>query len=132
MLALLGYLALGLFAIGGRAGYVLLQEFLDTRRIERGRELGHAARKLDLEERAIAVTEQRAKAPAVPSSIPADLMRRVTRWTEKDAQDSERKILLDLYNDFADAPDAWAEVRAHLPAEPDDRMPTELFTGLVQ
>lgn len=125
MLTLLGYVTLAALLLAGRAVLAAVSLHLSADRALR-------ARKLDLEERQIAVQEQRAKSPAVPAAIPADLMRRVTRWGNADAQESERKVLLDLYNDYRDAPDPWVEVRSHLPAEPADDLPAELFTGLLQ
>lgn len=132
---------------GGRAAFVLIREAMDTRRIERGRELGLMAarlehdrdaldaqarlqsRKLDLEERALIAQEQRQRNPAVPVAIPSDLYRRITRWGSSDAQNDERTTLLDLYNEFRDAGDPWAEVRAHLPTEPDDRASDTIYAG---
>lgn len=124
-LAVLGYVTLAALLLAGRSVLSVVSLHLSHDRALR-------ARKLDLEERQIALHEQKAKSPAVPAAIPADLMRRVTRWGNADAQEAERKVLLDLYNDFRDAPDPWVEVRSHLPAEPSDDLPRELFTGLLQ
>ncbi len=111
MLLLLGFSALALLALGGRVAAALVD------------------RALGLAERKIKLLEQVAQGPAIPASIPPDLYRRITKWGNAEAAESERKILLDLYNEFRDAPDPWVEVRAHLPAEPKDELPSELFSG---
>lgn len=125
MFALLGYVTLIALLLAGRAVLSAVTLHLAADRALR-------ARKLDLEERAVAVQEHRVKPVSVPSSIPADLMRRVLRWADADAQQNERKILLDLYAEFSEAPDPWVEVRTHLPAEPRDELPQEMFTGMLQ
>ncbi len=114
MLLALGVLALVLlsagFVVGGKAVARL------------------ASRALDLSERKIALLEKTARGPAIPLSIPPDLYRRITKWGNAEAQESERKVLLDLYQEFQDAPDPWVEVRAHLSPEPLDELPAEMFT----
>lgn len=125
MLVLLGYVTLTALLLAGRSVLAAVSLHLSADRALR-------ARKLDIEERQVAVLENKTKGVAVPASIPADLMRRVTRWGDPSAQDAERKVLLDLYNDFSSAADPWVEVRAHLPPEPRDEMPPEMFTGMLQ
>ncbi len=115
MLVLLGFATLALLAIG----------------VYRGGQVVHvlASRALDLSERKIRVLEVHAQGPAIPKAIPPDLYRRITSWQDQEAQEAERKILLDLYQEFRDSPDPWVEVRAHLPKAPhDDDLPTEMFT----
>lgn len=116
MLALLGIL-LGFLVVGGAVSVLLVRGILSYL----DRQLAIASRKLDLEERAVAVQEQRSKGVRPPAAIPPDLMRRVLRWQDVDAQAGERKILLDLYAEFASEtkPEAetWTNVRQHLPRE---------------
>lgn len=125
MLTLLGYVTLAAVLFAGRAVLSAVMLHLAADRALR-------ARKLDIEERTVAIQEQRTKSPAVPAAIPPDLLRRITRWGDPSAQESERKILLDLYQEFRDLPDPWVEVRAHLAPEPADDLPQEMFTGLLQ
>lgn len=125
MLTLLGYVTLAALLFAGRSVLSAVTLHLTADRALR-------ARKLDLEERAVAVQENRVKPVAIPTAIPSDLMRRVLQWTDPEAQEGARKILLDLYQSFHDAPDPWAEVRSHLPAEPSDNLPSEIFTGVLQ
>lgn len=125
MLVTLGYVTLIALLFAGRSVLSAVTLHLAADRALR-------ARKLDLEERAVAVQENRVKPVAIPSSIPADLMRRVLRWGDPDAQEAERNVLLNLYASFPDAPDPWVEVRSHLPAEPRDDLPAEIFVGVMQ
>jgi hypothetical protein len=115
---LFGVCSLALVALGGRAVLALARDVVQL-----------AARKLDLEERTVAVVEARAKGATPPAIIPPDLFRRITKWADPSAQEAERKILLDLYFQFQDQPDPWVEVRAHLPREPQDAMSSDVFTG---
>lgn len=127
VLTILG-LGVGFLTLMGVGGWLVVKmvfNYLD-------RQVELATRELDLEERKVATQEQRQRSPAVPKAIPSDLYRRITKWDSPDAQDAERKVLLDLYNEFHDAPDPWVEVRAHLPQEPSDELPAEMFTGLPQ
>ncbi len=137
MLAL-GFVALGVLVLGGRAAFVLLRTLQGDALVTKARELSLAerrleeetartyaereleSRKLDLKERALVAQEQRQKSAAPPTSIPPDLVRRIMRWESPDAQDGERKVLLDLYYEFRDCADPWVEVRAHLAPEPND------------
>ncbi len=114
MQTLFNYLALAVFSVGCFYGGRVVAEFL--------------RRGLDIAERKVKVLELHTQGPAIPTSIPPDLYRRITKWMDQDAQESERKILLDLYNEFRDAPDPWVEVRSHLPKEPSDEWPTEIYT----
>lgn len=84
------------------------------------------SRKLDLDERQIVLQEKRVQGPPVPASMPPDLVRRVMRWQDKDAQDAERKNLLDLFAETG----SWDNVRAVLPKELDDAPVTEPTLGL--
>lgn len=120
-MTLLGFACLVLLALGGRAGFAVLRSLLAL-----------CQRYLDLEERRIATQELKTRSPAAPASIPPDLYRRITAWGDEDSQSNERKILLDLYEQFRDAPDPWSEVRSHLPKAPDERLPDDLFNGMVQ
>lgn len=125
MLVLLGYIALAALLFAGRSVLAAVALHLAADRALR-------TRALDIEERKVAIQENRGKSPAIPKAIPSDLYRRITKWDSPEAQDAERKILLDLYNEFHDTPDPWVEVRSHLPAEPSDEMPQEMFTGMLQ
>ncbi len=89
------------------------------------------SRALDLSERKITLLEKATRGPAIPLSIPPDLYRRITKWGNAEAQEAERKVLLDLYQEFQDAPDPWVEVRVHLSPEPNEALPESLFTGGV-
>ncbi len=150
MVLLLGYCALALLAVGGRAAFVLLRDIIIDRRIAQvldrtlrrdalnvAQERRYAervlrSRALDLKERELKTQESRQRSPAVPTSIPSDLYRRITKWESPDAQDAERKVLLDLYSEFRDAPDPWVEVRAHLSPEPSDQLSDDIFReGIV-
>jgi hypothetical protein len=144
MVAFLWLTSLALLAVGGRAAFVILRERVradqarwtaesherrEVRLAEADRGLAERAlesRKLDLKERALVVEEQRLKSPNLPTTIPPDLVRRIFRWESPDAQDAERKILLDLYYEFRDCPDPWVEVRGHLVGAPDDEMPDDI------
>lgn len=90
------------------------------------------SRKLDLEERSVAIQEQKAKGAPVPASIPPDLYRRIMNWGETLAQESERKIILDLYAEVADQYDSedqrWAQVRSLLPKPPSENDEPVLFS----
>lgn len=124
MLALLGFATLAVLAYGFQQGSRVLFEHLAADRALR-------SRKLDLEERAVAVTEHKARGPAVPA-IPPDLHRRITKWQDDEGQANERKIILDLYEQFRDTPDPWAAVRDVLPREFDERVSDVIFTeGMV-
>lgn len=120
-----GYIALAALLYAGRSVLVAVTLHLSADRALR-------TRALDIEERKVAIQENRGKNPTLPKAIPSDLYRRITKWDSPEAQDAERKILLDLYNEFQDAPDPWVEVRSHLPAEPSDELPQEMFTGMLQ
>lgn len=125
MLAFFGFVTLAAALFAGRAVLSAVTLHLAADRALR-------TRKLDLEERALVVTEQRTRNTVVPASIPPDLMRRISRWGTEDAQASERKILLDLYNEYHDQPDPWASVRNALPPEQNDELPQQIFSGLMQ
>jgi hypothetical protein len=84
------------------------------------------SRRLDLDERVIVLQETKSRPQRSPS-IPPDLLRRVTRWVDPDAQDAERKAILDLYAEFADDADPWVKVRQNLSAEPRDDIPSDIF-----
>jgi hypothetical protein len=84
------------------------------------------SRRLDLEERVIVLQEVKSRPQRSPS-IPPDLLRRVTRWVDPDAQDAERKAILDLYAEFADDSDPWVKVRQNLSAEPRDDTSSDIF-----
>lgn len=71
-------------------------------------------RRLDLDERALALQERRSET-ITPPAIPPDLMRRIVGWQDETAQALERKVILDLYAECAGHPDPWASVRQHLP-----------------
>lgn len=93
--------------------------------------LALVARKLDLDERTVAMQEQRTRSVRTPSAMPSDLVRRITKWHDEQAQAMERKVILDLYAEFQESPDPWLEVRNHLPAEPRDDLPDTPDLGLV-
>lgn len=84
------------------------------------------SRKLDLEERSVAIAEQKVKGPPVPAMIPPDLLRRINNWGDLISQESERKIILDLYAEVAphyeQEEQRWQQVRAHLPKAPADEV----------
>lgn len=85
---------------------------------------GLRSRQLDLEERTIALSEQKAKGAPTPAAIPPDLYRRITAWGDLLAQESERKIILDLYAEvaphYASESERWVQVRSLLPKPPAD------------
>ncbi len=114
MLILLGFLAVGLGATGCYYGARSAGAFL--------------TRMLDLAERRLILMENATRSASPPRGLPPDLYRRITKWGNADAQEAERKVLLDLYFEFADAADPWVEVRAHLPPEPSDDLPAEMYT----
>lgn len=113
----LGFAVLVVLAVGGGAVIRVASIHLAADRVLRGR-------KLDLEERTIALSEQKAKGAPTPTTIPPDLYRRITAWGDPMAQESERKIILDLYAEVAshypDEPQRWVEVRRLLPRPPSD------------
>ncbi len=147
MMLVLGFAALALVAVGGRQGFVLLRGMwsdhnqatrrawelanrtLDDESASAYAERTLESRKLDLEERRLGLLERQARGPATPQGIPSDLFRRIMKWGNQDAQEAERKVVLDLYQEFQDAPDPWAEVRAHLPIEPTDTVSDDFYAG---
>lgn len=84
-------------------------------------------RRLTLEERGVALKEQQARS-STPPAIPSDLLRRVTRWQDPVAQESERTVLLSLFEEFRDRSDPWADVRSHLPPEPSEEYASPLLS----
>ena len=145
MLWLVGGIAVLCFAglcVAGVAGYRLLATHLAEQRAARladqavadarifhERQIAEQRLALDerdvaVRERTIAVQEQRAKT-AMPVSIPPDLVRRIQSWQTPEAQEAERKVILDLFYDFEHEPDPWLEVRHHLPPEPQDERSTD-------
>ncbi len=85
-----------------------------------------AERHFDLQERALAIQEGKAK-NRVPPVVPPDLTRRIMAWGDELAQANERKIILDLYEEFADEPHPWDRVRAHLAPVPSEQVDTTLL-----
>lgn len=119
MWTLLGLVA-GFLVLVGLVSYALIRllaSYLD-------RQIALASRSIAVEERQVALEESKAKGPTLPPPMPPDLVRRVTRWQDKDAQDNERKVLLDL---FAET-DSWDGVRALLPKEYDEQPKSELYS----
>lgn len=82
------------------------------------------SRKLDLEERSVTLSEQKAKGAPAPAAIPPDLYRRIMAWGDPLAQELERKTILDLYAEvapgFTSEEDRWRHVRINLPKAPDE------------
>ena len=101
-------LAVGCF-YGGRAVHALL------------------SRGLSVLERKQTLLEQRAKA-SVPPAIPPELLRRITRWADPTAQESERQVILSLYDEFRDHENPWQKVKSHLPPEPDESYSSPLLS----
>lgn len=88
-------------------------------------------KRLSLSEREVALQERqhelRART-ASPPSIPPDLLRRITAWTDPSAQESERAVILSLYDELRDKDDPWAAVRSHLPPAPDGEISSPLLS----
>ena len=85
------------------------------------------SRALDVVERKQTLLEQRAKA-SVPPAIPPELLRRITAWTDPQAQESERSLILSLYEEFRDDPNQWQRVKSHLPPAPADTYDSPLLS----
>lgn len=102
------FLAAVAVAVGGMALYKLLVRFLD------------------LLDRRQAVVEQRARS-LVPPSIPPELQRRIMKWTDPSAQESERAAILGLYEEFRDKENPWTEVKRHLAPEPREDVDSPLL-----
>ena len=86
-----------------------------------------AERLLVLAERKQDFVEQRAKSLA-PPTMPPELLRRITKWQDPVAQESERATILALYDEFRDQPEPWAFVKRHLPPEPNERFESPLLS----
>jgi hypothetical protein len=116
----LGLAFLALVGVGGWLVVKMAFAYLD-------RQIEIASRLASIEERKVAIEESKVKGPAIPASMPPDLMRRVNAWQDIDARDQERKILLDLFAEYQD----WDKVRAALPKAPTDEIPEHPELGLV-
>ncbi len=84
-------------------------------------------RRLDLDERVIALQETRGRS-SVPPAMPPELVRRIMQWQDVSAQESERSVILGLYDEFRDVPDPWSKVKAHLAPMPADDLSSALLS----
>ena len=89
--------------------------------------LAFAERLVSIAERRTALLEQRAKSQ-VPPIIPPELMRRILKWEDPSAQESERAAILSLYDEFRDHENPWSQVKRHLAPEPDERFDSPLLS----
>ncbi len=81
---------------------------------------------LSLAERKQAELEKRTRS-LIPPTIPPELMRRIMKWGDVSAQELERAAILGLYEEFRDAENPWAKVKAHLPPEPRETVDSALL-----
>jgi hypothetical protein len=69
------------------------------------------ARRIDLEERTVALEEARSEVAIKQVRMPGELAARIRAWEDPAAQDAERQTIMDLYADLGD----WQAVIAALP-----------------
>ena len=77
-------------------------------------------------EQRLATVPPAAAARKPPPQIPADLQLRIGRWTDQWAQDAERRVILELYEDCGEK---WDDVRKLLAAR--DARPEDDLTAII-